>query len=202
MSGQSTRPGHRRLLAVLVLLALGSCSGGGGNRDGVSNTEDACAILREQPDWWRAAQRTEARWGTPPEVLLAIIWRESSFRAEARTPRTYFLGVVPTGRVSTAYGYAQAIDGTWDWYRKETGNGGADRDDFRDAADFVGWYTNRTRAVNGIPLEDAFNQYLAYHEGHRGYQRGDWRAKDWLQKAAAQVRSQAARYRSQLDRCA
>lgn len=200
MIEQSLRPGIRRALVLLALLGVGSCSVTPA-REGVSDTENACTIVRERPDWYAAARRSHARWGTPPEVLLAIIWRESSFRATARTPRTYLLGVVPTGRVSTAYGYAQAIDGTWDWYRKETGNRGADRTDFADAADFVGWYTNRTAAVNGIAKEDAFNQYLAYHEGHRGYQRGDWRRKDWLLRAAGQVRDQAQRYRSQLAHC-
>ncbi|HEU0221011.1 MAG TPA: transglycosylase SLT domain-containing protein [Paracoccaceae bacterium] len=201
MGEQSTRPGIRRLCLSLTLLAVGSCAISTA-RDGISNPHDVCVILREQPDWYRAARRTEARWGTPAELVFAIIWRESGFRAEAKTPRTYFLGIVPAGRVSTAYGYAQAIDGTWDWYRRETGNRSADRRDFRDAADFVGWYTGRTRDVNGIPLADAFNQYLAYHEGHRGYQRGDWRGKAGLLMAAAQVRDQAGRYRSQLATCA
>jgi hypothetical protein len=200
MIGQIGEPGIRRLLVVLALLALGSCSFSG-PEGGVTNTENACAIFREQPDWRSAAKDVERRWGLPTEVLLAIIWRESSFRAEARTQRTYLLGVVPTGRVSTAFGYAQAIDGTWDWYRRETGRSGAERDVFRDAADFVGWYTARTKAVNGVPLTDAYNQYLAYHEGHKGYERGTWKAKDWLIGAAGQVRDQAARYRAQLAKC-
>jgi hypothetical protein len=201
MSEQSPRPGIRRALLLAVLLALGSCSVSGSDGP-VSNTENACTIVRERPHWYRAAREAESRWGVPPEVLLAIIWRESSFRADARTRRTWFLGIVPTGRVSTAYGFAQAIDGTWDWYRRETGNSRADREDFRDAADFVGWYTARTRTVNGIPQTDAFNQYLAYHEGHAGYRRGSWQQKDWLKKAATQVRDQAVRYRTQLQRCA
>jgi hypothetical protein len=201
MIGQQWRPGIRRAVSVLALLALGSC-GSVGDPEGVSNTENACAIVREQPDWWAAALATEARWGLPPEVLFAIIWRESSFRGDARTPRTYFLGVVPTGRVSTAYGYAQAIDGTWDWYRDETGNGGAERDEFRDAADFVGWYTRKTERMNGVPQTDAFNQYLAYHEGHQGYASGKWRSKDWLIGAADAVRRQSVRYREQLAACA
>ncbi len=132
---------------------------------------------------------------------MAIIWRESSFRAQARPPKQYTLGVIPWGRASSAYGYAQAIDGTWDWYRRETGNSGADRDDFDDAADFVGWYMAKTMATNGVLMHDAFNQYLAYHDGHTGYKRGDWRSKGWLQQAATRVADQAVRYRGQLHRC-
>ncbi|MEM8699783.1 MAG: hypothetical protein AAGF44_11455, partial [Pseudomonadota bacterium] len=93
------------------------------------------------------------------------------------------------------------IDGTWDWYRRDSGNSGADRNDFEDAADFVGWYMAKTQRSNGVGMFDAFNQYLNYHEGHAGYRRGSWRNKGWLQRAARQVAEQAARYRGQLSRC-
>lgn len=195
----TSRRARRGFGILLVLTALGSC--GSSDYDGVSNTEDACIIVREQPDWYEAAQLTHKRWGTPPELTLAIIWKESSFRADARTRQTYALGIIPTGRISSAYGFAQAIDGTWDWYREETGNSGADRDDFDDAADFVGWYTNRASRVIGLSRDDAYSHYIAYHEGHTGFKRGSWRDKAWLKRVAAQVRSQADRYRTQLSRC-
>ena len=132
---------------------------------------------------------------------MAIMWRESSFRADARPPRTYALGVIPWGRQSSAYGYAQAIDGTWDWYREDTGNSGADRDDFEDAADFVGWYMAKTRTSNSIAMTDAYNQYLAYHQGHAGYRSGRWKSVSWLKNAAAAVSRQARRYEGQLAGC-
>ncbi|MEM6906762.1 MAG: transglycosylase SLT domain-containing protein, partial [Pseudomonadota bacterium] len=152
---------------------------------------DVCAIFAERPAWRDAIRASALKWGAPEAVQMAIIWRESSFRAEARPPRTYFAGVVPTGRVSSAYGFAQAIDGTWDWYRDETGNRGADRDDFEDAADFVGWYMAKTSRSNGIGMADAYHQYLNYHEGHAGFRRGGWRQKDWLRRAASQVSEQS-----------
>ena len=34
----------------------------------------------------------------------------------------YFLGFIPIGRASDAYGYAQAKTMTWDDYVRETGN--------------------------------------------------------------------------------
>lgn len=188
-----------RALAVAAVAVLGSCSVSPDRQP--SNTENACLIIDENPSWYKAAKTVEQKWGTPAEVTFAIIWRESSFRARAQTPRTYSLWVVPTGRVSSAYGYAQAIDGTWDWYLKDTGNRRASRDNFSDAADFVGWYTNKTRTTNGIPLGDAFRQYLAYHEGHTGYRRGSYQEKAWLLKAAGQVRDQASRYARQLSTC-
>ncbi|RMF39097.1 MAG: lytic transglycosylase [Alphaproteobacteria bacterium] len=190
----------RRYASVVILILVGSCSIFGGGPM-VSDIDDACTIIAERPDWYRAARNTESKWGLPPEVLFSIIWRESNFRPEAKTPRTYFLGFIPTGRVSTAYGYPQAIDGTWDWYRRETGNRYASRESFRDAADFIGWYSRTTLRRNGIAQADAYHQYLAYHEGHTGYRRGNWKKKDWLLRAASAVRRQSQIYRSQLSRC-
>jgi len=191
------RPGH--LAAALIVLGMGSCSTA---PDGPPRAQgDICLIFDERPAWRVAVDAAASRWDVPAELVMAIIWKESGFRGEARPPKDYALGVIPWGRVSSAYGYAQAIDGTWDWYREETGNGWADRDDFEDAADFVGWYLDKTRAMNGVARHDAYSHYLAYHEGHTGFRRGSHRAKGWLLDAARRVAARAARYRGQLARC-
>lgn len=185
--------------AIVMALLVGSCSSSSSGPPKAQ--DDICAIFAERPGWREAAYESALRWGAPVEVQMAIMWRESSFRGKVRPPKTYALGIIPWGRVSSAYGYAQAIDSTWEWYKKETGNRGADRDDFDDAADFVGWYMAKTMITNGILMHDAFNQYLAYHEGHTGYKRGDWRSKTALQQTATRVADQAVRYRGQLHRC-
>ena len=166
-----------------------------------STTSDICQIFDERPHWYRSARTTESRWGAPIWVQMAIIWRESAFRKDIRPSRRYFLGIVPLGRPSTSRGFTQAVDGTWDWYIDSTGNRGADRDDFADSSDFVGWYVHRTNRSNGIPKSDAYRNYLAYHEGHGGYRKGTYRKKPAVRKAAAEVESMAQRYRRQLDRC-
>ena len=84
---------------------------------------------------------------------------------------------------------------------RDTGNSGADRDDFDDVTDFIGWYGNLSHTMAGIPKSDAYRQYLAYHEGQRGYLQGTWRSKQWLQRVARKVESRATRYRTQLARC-
>jgi len=189
----------RLLRTALLALVLGSCSS---TPDGPpQRPQDVCAIFAERPDWRSATEASALRWGAPVELQMAIIWRESGFRADVRPPERYALGIIPTGPASSAFGYPQAIDGTWDWYRRETGNRGADRDDFADAADFVGWYVAKSRATTGLQPFDAFGHYIAYHEGHAGYRRGGWRAKSWLIDTARQVAAQAARYRGQLSRC-
>jgi hypothetical protein len=140
-------------------------------------------------------RKVERRWGVPVEVQLAIIRNESSFRHDAR-PK------LPDGRLaSSAYGYPQAIDGTWEWYRDETGRRRAKRTDFADAADFIGWYTSHSQRMLGLSPRDAYNHYLAYHEGHTGFRRGSYRRKAWLQRYARQVERHARIYGEQLARC-
>lgn len=111
------------------------------------------------------------------------------------------LGFIPWGRKSSAYGYAQVKDETWDWYKDKTGNWGADRDDFGDAVDFIGWYGNISNKTLGISKSDAKNQYLAYHEGHGGFKRKSYYQKPWLIEVAAKVEKNAARYRAQQGAC-
>lgn len=191
-------PGLPALGTTLSLLILAGCGGSSGPP---SNDRNACVIVDERGDWYEAAREAGRKWRVPAPVILAIIWRESSFRAEAQTPREYALGVIPWGRQSSAYGFAQAIDGTWEWYQEDHGGSGADRDDFGDASDFVGWYIDKTRSTLGIPARDARNQYLAYHEGHAGFKTGRWRQKAFLVKAANDVAQRTALYDSQLRGC-
>ena len=134
-------------------------------------------------------------------MLLAIIHQESAFQADARPPRTWYLGFIPGPRPSSAHGYSQALDGTWDDYIAATGNHGAERDRFDDAVDFIGWYVSETARRNGVAKHDVYHQYLAYHEGQGGFAKRSYRSKPWLMERARQVSRQAARYRAQLGRC-
>ncbi len=141
------------------------------------------------------------RWGVPIPVQMAIIRQESRFRDDAKPPRRKLLGMIPWTRPSSAYGYGQVKDETWDWYIQKTGNRGADRDDFDDAIDFVGWYGSVSHRSLGISKWDAYSQYLAYHEGHGGFKRKTYRKKSWLMKVAHRVQVKAKQYSVQLARC-
>ena len=132
---------------------------------------------------------------------MAVIHQESRFKANAKTPMRYILGVIPRGRQSSAYGYAQALDGTWEEYKKSTGRFVARRSNISDATDFIGWYMNNTKRRNGITLSNARNQYLAYHEGQTGYARGSYRKKTWLLGVANTVSRRSSMYKTQLTRC-
>ena len=113
----------------------------------------------------------------------------------------YIFGIIPRGRQSSAYGYAQALDGTWEEYKKSAGSFIAHRSNIRDATDFMGWYMNKTKRRNGIALTDAKNQYFAYHEGHTGFARGSHRKKPWLISVAKKVSKRSAKYKRQLRQC-
>ena len=165
------------------------------------NIDNICAIFEEKDDWFEDARASEQRWGTPIHVQMAIIRQESRFRDDAQPPRGTLLGFIPWTRPSSAYGYPQAKDGTWEWYIQKTGNDGADRDDFGDAVDFVGWYTNLSHRRLGISKWDAYRQYLAYHEGHGGFERRTYRKKGWLKSVARKVERQSKRYAAQLKGC-
>lgn len=187
----------RTIGACLALLVVASC----GAKAPPSNLNDACSIVTQRPNYHRAFRDTERKWGVPIHVQMATIYQESSFVHDARTPHRYALGVIPMGRQSSAYGYAQALDGTWDDYRAATGKRSAKRTNIRDATDFMGWYMNKSRERNGIPLTDARNQYLAYHEGHAGFARGSHYSKSWLIRTADRVDARSDRYEAQLAGC-
>ena len=165
------------------------------------NVEDICAIFEEKGRWYKAAKKSEKRWGTPIHVQLAIIHQESTFKFDARPPRDKLLGFIPWTRPSDAYGYAQALESTWDWYREDTGRRGADRDNFDDAIDFVGWYTHQSQQIAGISKWDPYNQYLAYHEGQGGWMKKSYRYKTDLKRIAGRVDHRAKEWGVQLRRC-
>lgn len=166
-----------------------------------SQMDDACSILRDQPVYWRATRAAEKKWGVPISVQLAIIHQESRFKRDARPPKKYFLWVIPAGRVSSAYGYAQALDGTWDDYKKSTGRHWVSRSDIADAADFIGWYGDQAHRRAGISKSDARSLYLAYHEGIGGYSSGSFKSKGWLLGVASKLETRAHIYARQIRRC-
>ena len=165
-----------------------------------SNVNNVCQIFHGETDWYEAAKASNEKWGTPIWVMMAIMKQESHFIDDAKPPFRWFL-FIPLGRSSSAYGYAQALDSTWKEYIQKTGNHWADRDDFDDAVDFIGWYTHNTQRRLAISKWDAYNQYLAYHEGHGGYKRGTWKSKGWLKNVANKVKNNASNYNTQLKSC-
>ena len=164
-------------------------------------TEDVCLIFTEKKSWYKAAKKSEENWNIPISVSMAFIKQESSFVANARPERTQLLGFIPWKRKSSARGYAQAIDGTWEMYLEETGGWFKQRNDFNDAVDFIGWYNNKSVKELGISRDDARALYLAYHEGIAGFKKGNHRSNPWLLGVADEVNNQSIIYNQQLKSC-
>jgi hypothetical protein len=187
----------KKYLRLGAMLLLVSCGGHTPPR----NLDDACALSDERPGYLSAMQASEARWGVPVHVQMATIYQESKFVGNAKTRQTFFLGFIPAGRQTSAYGFSQAIDGAWDDYRTATGNYGARRTRIEDAADFIGWYMDQASQRLGLSKYDAASQYLAYHEGLTGFQRGSHNTKAWLLRVSSSVGERADRYQRQLIAC-
>ena len=163
--------------------------------------DNICEIFRENQKWYKNARKSFKRWGIPIPVLMAVMHQESKFKADAKPPRTTCLWIFPGPRPSSAFGYAQALDETWERYKSSAGRSGADRDDFGDAIDFVGWYCNLSYIRCKISKRNAGHLYLAYHEGYGGFNRKTYRKKAWLLRVARKVQSRANKYKSQLASC-
>ena len=166
-----------------------------------SNADSLCAIFDKKRGWYKDAAKARNRWGSSIPVMMAFAHQESSFKAKARPPRRKILGFIPGPRLASAYGFAQATNETWTAYRKSTGRWGADRDDFGDAMDFVGWYNEQSNSQSRIAKTDAYNLYLAYHEGHGGFNRRSYASKQWLKDVAKKVAARAQQYGEQLATC-
>lgn len=186
----------RWLLVGLVLLQIVGCT-----TAPPRNPDNLCDIFEEKSRWYKDAKHAEKRWKSPIPTMMAMMHQESRFVAKAKPPRTKILWIFPGPRKSSAYGYSQAKDETWEWYQNNSGNNWSSRDNFGDAIDFLGWYNYQSGRLSKIKPNDTYHLYLAYHEGHGGFNRRTFRNKQWLKDVAKKVAARAYRYRKQLDSC-
>jgi hypothetical protein len=188
-----------KIVSIAGVLALSACA------TPPSRINDICAVFEQRDGWFvnwqRSAERTERKYGVPVHVLMATVRKESGFKGNARPPRKKLFGFIPWKRQSSAYGYSQALNGTWTQYVSETGNWKARRTNFDDAIDFVGWYHSRSADNLGIARSDTYNLYLAYYSGWTAYKRGSWRSNTGIQRYARETDDMAQRYAAQLQSC-
>ncbi len=158
-------------------------------------------MFEQRESWREATTRSRDRWGVPEPVQLAILHQESRFRPTARPGWRTVFWIIPVGRLSSAYGYGQVKDGTWQDYQKKTKNPGAKRTSFADVVDFIGWYGQVIHRVTDVEKSDAYHLYLAYHEGPAGFARGSYAEKEWLLGVARKVEARAGLYAAQYATC-
>jgi len=178
---------------VFLMLFFSACS------SVPKNTSNGCLIFNERYLWYKYTKKTEEKWGTPIYVQLAIIKMESNFDWLAKPQRQKLFKVIPFKRPSSSFGYSQAVKGTWEQYKNETGNKLATRARFKDSVDFIGWYTDKTESLLKISKKDVFRQYLAYHEGWAGYK--NYKNNQKVIGLAKKVKNQSDKYKSQLQNC-
>ena len=164
-----------------------------------SNTSNSCKIFDEKYLWYKHAKKSEQKWGTPIYLQLAIIKMESGFDWLAKPPRQKLFKIVPYKRPSSSFGYSQAVKGTWRQYKNETGNKFASRTRFKDSVDFIGWYTTKSEKILKVSKQDAFKQYIAYHEGWGNYK--NYKNNKKVINLANIVEKQASIYKKQLSDC-
>ena len=163
------------------------------------NTNNSCAIFEERYLWYKYSKATYIKWGVPIHIQLAFVKKEIDFNWLAKPPRRKLFKVIPFKRQSSSFGYSQAVKGTWEQYKKETGNSLATRARFKDSVDFIGWYVNKTSKILKISKKDAYKQYLAYYKGWGDYK--NYRKDKKAIIYAKSVKDLSSKYRKQLTLC-
>ena len=183
----------KKSLILFIIFFISACS------SIPKNTSNSCSIFNERYFWYKYAKKSEEKWGTPIYLQLAIIKMESDFNWLAKPPRQKLFKILPYKRQSSSFGYSQAVKGTWKQYKEETGNKFATRTRFKDSVDFIGWYTNKTENILKVPKNDAFKQYIAYHEGWGNFK--NYKGNVKIINLAKRVEKQSNIYKKQLTKC-
>ena len=183
----------KNILLLVIIFLLTACS------SIPKNTKNSCSIFEERYLWYKHTKSTEKKWGVPVHIQLAFVKKESGFHWLAKPPRNKLFKIIPYKRKSSSFGYSQAVKGTWEQYKNETGNKFATRARFKDSVDFIGWYINKSHKILKIPKNDAYRLYISYYLGW-----GDYKNYSKNKKAiiyAKSVRDSANEYKKQLTTC-
>lgn len=167
----------------------------------VSNVDNACSILKENPDWLKAARRTSLVYGVPIHTQLAFVRHESNYVKKARPLNKNRKSIFDKKYASTAYGYAQVLDGTWDEFKTTFNNKRLKRTNFGHSVEFIGWYNKRHINTGIIHKDNVAHLYLAYHEGLGGYKKKTFLKKPWLVNYSRAVHATSDKYKHQINAC-
>jgi hypothetical protein len=185
---------------LLVIIAIESKINSGESKS-TRYVNNACKMLKENPDWYLSLKASEDKWKTPIHIQLGMIRQESAFKHNAKPKRANRWHEFGDNFSSTAKGYSQALNGTWDHYLKSTRGALKSRSSFKDATDFIGWYNSKSKNNNNISLDDPKQLYLAYHEGWNGYRLKTYEKKKFLTQSIKNVVYWSDKYKAQLSHC-
>ena len=163
--------------------------------------QNACKIFGEKYSYLKYSRAASKKWNVPISSILAVINKESGFRRFAKPERTKIFKIIPYRRPSSSLGYSQAINKTWDLYKKENNKPIALRISFKNSSDFIGWYFWKTNKINKVSLKDTRNMYLNYYLGWAAYKNKAYEKDKKAIILAKNVEKQAKIYNNQLREC-
>ena len=186
---------YRNLIYFTIFFLLASCS------TVPRHPQNACKIFGQNYLWYKSAKKSSETYGVSIHIILAFVNKESGFNRWARPKRNKLFKIIPYKRPSSSFGYSQAVNKTWDLYKIETDSPLALRTRFKDSVMFIGWYMQKTKKINKIPLTDAYRQYLNYYLGWKGYANKTYKTDKKAIIFAKKVQQQSKIYKSQLMEC-
>ena len=186
---------NKNLIFFLFFLLIASCS------SVPKYPQNACKIFGEKYFYLKYSRASSKKWGAPISSILAVINKESGFRRFAKPKRKKLFKIIPYRRPSSSLGFSQAVNKTWDLYKKENNKPSALRVSFKNSSDFIGWYFWKTNKINKISLTDTRNMYLNYYLGWEGYRNKVYKKDQKAIIFAKKVEKQAKIYKNQLQEC-
>jgi hypothetical protein len=183
------------LIFIFIFVFFTSCS------SVPKYTSNACKIFSERYLWYKNIKKSSETYGAPVDIILAFVNKESGFNRWAKPKRTKLFKIIPYKRPSSSFGYSQAVNKTWELYKKETDNPLALRTRFKDSVLFIGWYIKKTNKINKIPLDDSYRQYLNYYLGWGAYKKGVYKTDKNAIIFAKNVEKKSKLYKNQLREC-
>jgi len=163
--------------------------------------QNACKIFGQKYLWYKSVKKSSDTYGAPMHIILAFVNKESGFNRWAKPKRNKLFKIIPYKRPSSSLGYSQAVKKTWELYKTETNNPLALRTRFKDSVMFIGWYMNKTKKINKIPLNDSYRQYLNYYLGWGNYSKKIYKTDKKAIIFAKKVQEQSKIYKKQLVKC-
>ena len=186
---------NKNFIYFIVFIFIASCS------SVPKYPQNACKIFGEKYSYLKYSRAASKKWNVPISSILAVINKESGFRRFAKPKRTKIFKIIPYRRPSSSLGFSQAVNKTWELYKKETNSPLALRTRFKDSVMFIGWYINKTNRINKIPLNDSYRQYLNYYLGWGNYSKEVYKTDKKAIIYAKKVEKQSKVYKSQLKEC-
>ena len=180
---------------LILLLFLTACS------SVPKYPQNACKIFSEKYFYLKYTRAASKKWGVPISSILAVINKESAFKRFAKPKRTKLFKIIPYRRPSSSLGFSQAVNKTWELYKKENNKPRALRISFKNSSDFIGWYFLKTNKINKVSIKDTRNMYLNYYLGWSAYKNKAYEKDRKAIILAKNVEKQAKIYKNQLREC-